>query len=272
MKKILYYTIIGIISLLTLASCDKKYESVAIETVDYLSLPDAHPSPSKNLEAEQTVERKIIKEGSIRFETADAAETRKQITATLATYKGYVSQDHAETYASQSVYTLTVRIPAENFEKLLTDITSTAQKIDNQDIKALDVTEEFIDVTTRIHTKKELENRYKALLSKANKVEEILAIEKEIEALRSDIESYEGRLNYLKSSIAYSTLTVVFYEKQTSTSTFGSEFTTAFAEGWDNLVSFTLGLFYIWPFILIILGVLFVVRRKLKRRKLQKKE
>lgn len=272
MKKILCYTLIGVISLLTLTSCDKKYDSVAAESADYLSLSNANSSPAKNLEVEQAVERKIIKEGTIRFETANAAETRKQITAALATYKGYVSQDQAETYASQSTYTLTVRVPAENFEKLLSDITTAAKKVENQDIKALDVTEEFIDVESRIHTKKELENRYKALLSKANKVEEILAIEKEIEALRSDIESYEGRLNYLKSSVAYSTLTVVFYEKQTSTSTFGSEFTTAFAEGWDNLVSFTLGLFYIWPFIFIILGVMFVVRRKLKRRKLQKKE
>lgn len=270
-KKIVFHTVIGVIFLLTLASCDKKYDSVAAETADYLSLADTDSSPAKNLEIGQTVERKIIKEGSIRFETANAAATRKQITAALATYKGYLAQDQSETYASQSVYTLTLRIPAENFEKLLTEITTTAQKVDNQDIKALDVTEEFIDVESRIQTKKELENRYKALLSKANKVEEILAIEKEIEALRSDIESYEGRLNYLKSSIAYSTLTAVFYEKQTATTTFGSEFSTAIGEGWDNLVSFTLGLFYIWPFILILLAILFFVRRKIKRRKLQNK-
>lgn len=271
MKKKLFHTVIGVIFLLTLASCNKKYDSVAAETADYLSLADTDSSPAKNLEAGQTVERKIIKEGSIRFETANAAATRKQITAALATYKGYLAQDQSETYANQSVYTLTLRIPAENFEKLLTEITTAAQKVDNQDIKALDVTEEFIDVESRIQTKKELENRYKALLSKANKVEEILAIEKEIEALRSDIESYEGRLNYLKSSIAYSTLTAVFYEKQTATTTFGSEFSTAIGEGWDNLVSFTLGLFYIWPFILILLTILFFVRRKIKRRKLQNK-
>ncbi|EHQ42896.1 Uncharacterised protein [Myroides odoratus] len=271
MKKIVFHTVIGVIFLLTFASCNKKYDSVAAETADYLSLADTDSSPAKNLEAGQTVERKIIKEGSIRFETANAAATRKQITAALATYKGYLAQDQSETYASQSVYTLTLRIPAENFEKLLTEITTAAQKVDNQDIKALDVTEEFIDVESRIQTKKELENRYKALLSKANKVEEILAIEKEIEALRSDIESYEGRLNYLKSSIAYSTLTAVFYEKQTTTTTFGSEFSTAIGEGWDNLVSFTLGLFYIWPFILILLAILFFVRRKIKRRKLQNK-
>ncbi|MBB1139529.1 DUF4349 domain-containing protein [Myroides sp. WP-1] len=267
MKKRILFLVLGCSVLLAVFSCNQHQEHMSADAAVSLESADTNSASAEKIEGQQAVERKIIKEGSIRFETDAASETRKQITAALATYKGYVSQDHAETYASQSVYTLTVRVPAENFEKLLSDITTAAKKVENQDIRALDVTEEFIDVESRIHTKKELENRYKALLSKANKVEEILSIEKEIEALRSDIESYEGRLNYLKNSVAYSTLTVVFYEKQTSTSTFGYEFSTAFKEGWSNLVSFTLGLFYIWPFILITIGVLYLVRRRIKRRK-----
>lgn len=270
MKKSILYTLLGLSIVMVTAACNKNYDTVAESSVmlqDY----EAAPTPTKDIASQQTtVERKIIKEGSIRFETTDATATRKQITTTLVTQQGYLAQDHVETYANQSTYTLTLRVPAENFEKLLAEITTTAHKVENQDIKALDVTEEFIDVESRIGTKKELENRYKALLSKANKVEEILAIEKEIETLRSDIESYEGRLNYLKNNVAFSTLTVVFYEKQTSTTTFGSEFTSAFAEGWDNLVSFTLGLFFIWPFILITLGILFFVRRRIKRKRQSK--
>ncbi|WP_410878232.1 DUF4349 domain-containing protein [Myroides sp. DW712] len=270
MKKKLFFIFVGLVSLATLASCDKKYESVNAETVEYLGSPDGVSKTPKEALSQQAVERKIIKEGSIRFETTDAAATRKQITTSLAAQQGYLAQDHVDTYENQSTYTLTVRVPAEHFEKLLADITSTAHKVENQNIKAIDVTEEFIDVESRIGTKKELENRYKALLSKANKVEEILAIEKEIETLRSDIESYEGRFNYLKNNIAYSTLAIVFYEKQEVTTSFGSEFTSAFAEGWDNLVSFTLGLFYIWPFILITLGILFFVRRRIKRKRQSK--
>jgi len=270
MKKKLFPTLIGLLSLLILSACDKKYDSANAETAEYLGYSDAVPPTQKQAVSQQTVERKIIKEGNIRFETTDAIATREKITTRLTTQQGYIAKDQVETYANQSTYTLILRVPAENLEKLLAEITSTAHKIESQDIRALDVTEEFIDVESRINTKKELESRYRALLSKANKVEEILAIEKEIETLRSDIESYEGRLNYLKNNVAFSTLTVVFYEKQTTTTTFGSEFTSAFAEGWNNLVSFTLGLFYIWPFILITLGVLFFVRRRIKRKKQSK--
>ena len=266
MKKTILYVALGCSLLFTTIACNQHRS--AADTALAQESTNASPSTMANIEGKQVVDRKIIKEGDIQFETQNAQETRKQITSTLMNLQGYVAQDNTETYGERITYTLTLRVPAENFEKLLTNITTTASKVENQNIRALDVTEDFIDIESRLTTKKELENRYKALLAKANTVEDILAIEREITSLRADIESFEGRLNYLKKSIAYSTLTVVFYEKVAMSKTaFGSEFTTAFAEGWNNLVSFTLGLFYIWPFILIILGVLFVVRRRLKRRK-----
>ncbi|MGG5505818.1 MULTISPECIES: DUF4349 domain-containing protein [unclassified Myroides] len=271
MKKRMLFLVLGCSALLAVCSCDQRKEYLSADTAASSALADS-PSVQKS-EGQQAIARKIIKNGNIRFETSHALETRKEITANLTRYQGYLAQDNAETYGNRITYTLTLRVPAENFELLLASISTTAKKIEQQDVQATDVTEEFIDVESRLHTKKELENRYKALLNKANKIEEILAIEKEIEALRSDIESYEGRLNYLKNSVAYSTLTVVFYEKtQPTTTAFGSEFLTAFKEGWSNLVSFTLGLFYIWPFILITLGVLYLVRRRIKRRKNKKNE
>jgi hypothetical protein len=61
-------------------------------------------------------------------------------------------------------------------------------------------------------------------LKQANKVEEIVAIEKEIGNLRTDIESIEGRLKYLKDKVSYSTLNVVFYERTSSPFGFNSKF------------------------------------------------
>lgn len=264
MKKTISHLIIALSMLLSLSACNQNTNHEASVAFDEMAPTTA---PAKNLTNAQAVERKIIREGTIRFETNNAAETRKKIAETVTQYKGYISQDNTDTYGGRTVHTLTIRIPAENFDTLLTTVSSQASNIEAKEIKALDVTEEYIDVESRLNTKKELENRYRALLVKANKIEEILAIEKEIESLRSDIESYEGRLNYLKSSISFSTLSITFHEKGESTTSFGFELSTAFAEGWQNLVSFTLGLFYIWPFILITIGVLFFVRRRLKRRR-----
>ena len=62
-------------------------------------------------------------------------------------------------------------------------------------------------------TKKEVEARYRELLTRATSVEEILKIEEQIGNIRTEIESAEGRLRYLSNQVQYSTLHVTFYEK-----------------------------------------------------------
>ncbi|MGL4585329.1 MAG: DUF4349 domain-containing protein, partial [Flavobacterium sp.] len=185
-------------------------------------------------------ERMIVKQGSIRFETSNAQETRQNIASSIKKLNGYLSQDSSTVYGNQTEYTIEIRVPAKNFETLLEGVTATATKVDNKNISALDVTEEFIDVEARIKTKKEIEERYKELLKRANSIEDILKIESELGTLRADIESFEGRLKYLKSRVSLSTLSVTFYEKGESTTGFGYEISSAFSSGWENLLSFVI--------------------------------
>lgn len=168
MKKTISHLIIALSMLLSLSACNQNTNHEASVAFDEMAPTTA---PAKNLTNAQAVERKIIREGTIRFETNNAAETRKKIAETVTQYKGYISQDNTDTYGGRTVHTLTIRIPAENFDTLLTTVSSQASNIEAKEIKALDVTEEYIDVESRLNTKKELENRYRALLVKANKIE-----------------------------------------------------------------------------------------------------
>ena len=220
-------------------------------------------------EVNPVIERKIIKEGEISFETTNSTETRKVISKSIADFKGYISNDNIDDYKDRIEHKIIIRVPAEQFDSLLDKISQSAKKLDSKNINALDVTEEFIDVETRIKTKKELENRYKELLKKANTVEEILTIEKEIGNLRTDIESIEGRLTYLKNKISFSTLTVVFYEKTSSTFGFSSKLGHAIQNGWTNLLWFFVGLANLWPFVVIGGIVVFMYRRYKNRNKKQ---
>lgn len=281
MKKILQ--LLTIILFVAFTSCSKTGE---LSETSALALPDISTdeaardaSSSTSADAKQTqentdetatVERMVVKEGSIRFETANAQETRETINATVKQLNGYLSNDSSSNYGNHTEHTVMIRVPAKSFETLLEGVSKTATKIESKNISALDVTEEFIDVQARIKTKKEIEERYKELLKKANSVEDILKIESELGTLRADIESFEGRLKYLKSRISLSTLTVTFYEKGESTTGFGYEISSAFGTGWDNLISFIIGLFYIWPFILLSIALVIIIRKIRKRRKKNK--
>jgi|GEM_PF-1090207 len=162
------------------------------------------------------IERKIVKNGDISFETNDIGATRQKILATLKNLGGYVVDDKESTNneANRKDYTLNVSIPANNFDKLLNFVSSSADKIDSKNISITDVTTNYIDITTRLANKKILENRYLDLLKKASKISDLLEIENKLTEIRSDIESTQGRLNYLNKQVLYSSLNITFYTKQ----------------------------------------------------------
>jgi hypothetical protein len=230
-------------------------------------------SPKKpEMSNTSTTKRKLIKTGDIEFETEDLTKTNSKIKKAIKKFGGYIASESEDKYSLKISQKIEIRVPAKNFDKLLKEISKGVKHFDSKNIHVKDVTEEFVDVQARLKTKKELETRYLQLLNKANSVSEILNIEREIGALRADIESFEGRLKYLKDQVSFSTLDVYFYktldfeyEHQ-----FGKKIKDGFGNGWENLIYFFIGLINIWPFILIIIVLTYFVRKKIKQRKKNK--
>lgn len=219
---------------------------------------------------ESQTEQKIIKESNLRYETQDLEATYQQIIASVKKNKAYVQSD-TEGKDYNSLYrTITVRIPNANFDAFLTDVGKGVAYFDRKEISAKDVTAEFIDIKARLKAKKTLEERYLQLLTKASKVSEILEIEKELSAIREEIEAKEGQLKYLQNRVSLSTVTIEFYKKvadaDNATVSYGAKMWNAIKSGWNGISSFFIGLLHIWPFILILVAVIFIIRKKLKKK------
>ncbi|MCB9360350.1 MAG: DUF4349 domain-containing protein [Flavobacteriales bacterium] len=233
------------------------------------------PKP-ENIEgevSEKKIERKLIKTGNIEFETENLSETNTRIISSVKKLGGYISNENEYNNYGQTTINLTVRIPSENFDVLLNEVSKGVTDFDNKNIDVKDVTEEFVDVQARIKTKKELETRYLQILEKAKTVKEIIEIERELGNLRADIESFEGRLKYLKNQVSFSTLDISFYELVAveKDNKFGQKFIDGFASGWENLIWFFLGLTNIWPFILLIVVLIWFIRKRIITRRNRKK-
>lgn len=231
------------------------------------------PSPDKNTNKQiSDAEKKIVKEGTINFETSDLIKTRKVILKTLQALDGYVSEENQsnDELETRKEYNLKIRVPAQNFDRLLDTISAGADKIDTKNISITDVTANYIDVKTRLNNKKLLENRYAQLLTKATKVSDLLEIENKLTEIRSDIESTQGQLNYLSKQVAYSLLDITFYTKATAAekgNTFGYKLKSAISGGWASLQNFIFWLISIWPFVIILSVLYFLfVRWRRKRR------
>ncbi len=215
-------------------------------------------------------QQKIIREGHVRFETNDLAQTHARILTAVKNCGGLITAD-AQGKDYQSLYRhITVRVPSAKFDDLLAQIGEGVAYFDRKEITARDVTEEFIDVEARLGAKKKLESRYLELLGKASKVQEILEIEKQLAVVREEIESMEGRLRYLSNQVSMSTLNLEIYTKTAIDSgvtvSYGSKMWNAVKSGFNGISVFFIGLLYIWPLILILVALFFIIRKRLKKK------
>ena len=108
--------------------------------------------------------------------------------------------------------TLELKIPALKYDQAVGSL-STIGKVETVNSTAEDVGEEFVDVTARVSNARRLEERLITLLStRTGKLDEVLRVERELARVREEIERYEGRLRYLSSRAAISTLTITVHE------------------------------------------------------------
>lgn len=215
-------------------------------------------------------EQKIIKTARLAFETKDVEATHKKILQLASQYKGLVQNDNSGKDYNRIYKNMTVRIPTENFQQFIDGISEGVAYFDQKDISRQDVSEEFVDLEARLKAKRVLEERYLELLKKANKVEEMLQIERELSTIREEIEAKQGRLQYLQSQVSMSTVNIEFYKTTAETGitqSYGQKMKNALQGGWNGISVFFLGILYLWPLFLVAIIVVIILRIFLKKRK-----
>lgn len=106
---------------------------------------------------------------------------------------------------SQGYYVL--RIPAPALRGVMDDLARLGV-VEARTLQASDVTEQYVDLTTRIKVLRETQAQLLALLKQARNVEEALKVRQSVDAVTMELEQAMGRLRMLESLIGFSTLTV----------------------------------------------------------------
>jgi hypothetical protein len=183
----------------------------------------------------------VIRNGaaSVQVDSLEAAVDGVQRLATsLGGYVGNVSMQTGEHQVRSA--TLELKIPAARFDDAMAGMRPLG-KLENSTATAQDVGEEFVDISARVANAKRLESRLVTLLAtRTGKLEDVLAVERELARVREEIERYEGRIRYLSSRVAISTIVATVHEKvpiiasQPGTNVFAA----AFLNMWRNFVGF----------------------------------
>jgi len=180
---------------------------------------------SVSLDNPNLSERMFIRKGTIELETENFSGAENKISDIVKEYNGYVTASSSKLNAAgKKQGSISARVPASNFDSFLKSLAA-AGDIISQNISGDDVTSEYIDLTARLNTQRELEKRLLDLLNtKTAGLSDVVDVEEKLSAVREKIESTEGRMNFLKNQSAYSTLNISLYEPSMLQTASGSGF------------------------------------------------
>jgi len=131
-------------------------------------------------------------------------ETKKAIDAAEK-----LARDSGGYLVRRDMQSITFRIPSVKFQATL-DHVLTLGDVLHRDVSVRDVTEEFFDLQVRLRNLEAMRDRLEELLKRAQKVEEALAVERELERVAGEIERLKGRVKLLRELVAFSTITIQF--------------------------------------------------------------
>ena len=227
---------------------------------------------SNQTQQDSEIERKVIKTGGLSYRVESTKEEYQRISKLLDQYDAYISSENENKGYDRINYNVSIKVPPQNFDVLIKEVTD-GRKLDNRWVNTDDVTSRYYDLQSRIENKKKLEERYQEILKKADKISDILEVERNLNQVRSEIESLQGQFKLLNHQINYSTLDISFYElvpyelDQEQRPGFGTRLLNAMSAGWQGFQTFLVYLMALWPFGLLALGVVWVVRKVRARKK-----
>ena len=261
-----------LIGVILFASCDASNFATADQTsIDNIAEnSDMAQSASMEFEKQENApadeidlskNRKMIWTADLKFQVKNVDTSTKAVQDLCSKYDGFISNMDFSSNSYQLSNQIEIRIANDNFEKLIAAFKDEATYVDELKIRSEDVTEEFVDIESRLSTKRDVRDRYIAVLrDKAGTVEDIIAAEEAIRVITEEIEVIEGRLRFLKDRINFSTITLTIYQKvefsekpSVYEKSYGSELTDGFNNGWSVVTGFIVVLANLWPVIVLLL-------------------
>lgn len=135
-------------------------------------------------EAQKEFAKKIIRTANMRAEVDDYHQFRSDLAQALHEAEAFVSNENETSLKYSIEGVITVKVPAANFDALVSGISGLAPKWSKKDIHSKDVSDEYYDLQTRIGTKEEMEKQYLEILKKAKTIEEILLVQGHLRLIR----------------------------------------------------------------------------------------
>lgn len=211
MKKLLMFVVpVVLITVLLLSVGCSGQDSVTESMIAPEPMPAsmAPPAAEKGYMAEDRAqsgdmsgsdtERRIIRTGYMTLEVGDIANAISDISMLANQINGYVVSSSKQGDEDRISGRISIRVPVERFDEALDKLRNMAIDVPYESTEGRDVTEEYSDLKAQLRNLEAMEAQYLELLKKADEVEDILMVQRELFNVRGQIERTKGRIQYLE--------------------------------------------------------------------------
>lgn len=213
---------------------------------------------------------RLIKTAEYRFRVNSLKKSVEKIENAVKKFPAQIASSNLTLQGSTLESSITIRVQSEFFNDLLKIIDEEPSYINYRNIKTEDVAKQFVDLESRLKTKREVQERFKEILrTKAGTIDELLAAERQIGEMQEEIEATVSRLDYLKDQVAHSTIKLELYENISNENIAANDdnvftaFRDAFFSGLNGTVDILIALTHLWPaFLIVAITWLFYRKRK----------
>jgi hypothetical protein len=181
---------------------------------------DGAAAPADSLDGDASVLQtagigdRIVRDGTLRVRVEqDAFDASFDRVVGLADRFGgtVIASDAMSVDDGSTSGTVTVRVPAEDFDRLLVAVGRIGD-VEHRSITSEDVSGEFVDLEARLRHNRAQEAFYLSLLERADSVEDAIAVQQRVEGIQQTIEQIQGRLRFLDDRTSFSRLTIELFE------------------------------------------------------------
>lgn len=153
-------------------------------------------------------ERMVIKDAEISLLVHEVDPLISQLNALTADYNGYIIDTRTWFEGQYKYASLRLGIPAESFERALSDLRELGLQVLSETASGQDVTAEYVDLQSQLTNLEATAARVRQFLERANTVDEALQVNQKLSELEGQIEAVKGKMKFYENRAAISTVTM----------------------------------------------------------------
>ncbi|MBP1992805.1 DUF4349 domain-containing protein [Paenibacillus eucommiae] len=169
-------------------------------------------TPAIGKDGAEGFNRKLIYQANLVMRVKDYTTAQTELRDLVALSGAYILQFSENTNNGERGGHFTIKVGANGFTSLLDGLEKISPSL-QRSVNGQDVSEEYVDLESRLKAKQAVEARLLAFMEKATKTDDLLAFSNQLAKEQEEIEKIKGRMRYIDQNVAFSTIELRMYQQ-----------------------------------------------------------